>query len=64
MYCPVLRERGRCLGLRLKSREEKLRKGKRGEACCGATDVFDECFQRMPSANVFDDYLTTQFSQR
>jgi hypothetical protein len=32
-----------------------LRKGKRGEACCEATDVCDECFQRMPSAKVYDD---------
>lgn len=37
MFCLVLRERGRFLGLRLKTREEKLRKGKRGEKCSGAT---------------------------
>jgi hypothetical protein len=23
---------------------------------CASTNVFDECFQRMPMANVFDDF--------
>ena len=31
--------------------KKRGRKGKRGEECCGATDVFDECLRRMPLAN-------------
>jgi len=27
---------------------------------CAGTNVCDECFQRMPPANVFDDYLITE----